>query len=61
MLEKLKALFRARATDVEYERQADTGPGVVPAGPPTGQVPPVAPVNVPAPEPPPTEDEQQPR
>ena len=59
MLEKLKALFRARGTEVEYERQADAGPGVVPVGPPTGQIPPVAPVNIPAPEPP-TEDEETP-
>jgi hypothetical protein len=48
VLERLKSLFRPRGVEVEYEAQPDVGPGVVPAGPPTGQIPPVAPVDDPA-------------
>jgi hypothetical protein len=43
LLEKLKSLFRGRGPEVEYRSQTDEGPVVVPAGPPTGQIPPAAP------------------
>jgi hypothetical protein len=47
MLERLKSLFRPRGVEVEYEHEPG-GPAVAPAGPPTGQIPPVAPVDDPA-------------
>jgi hypothetical protein len=47
VLEKLKSVFRGRGREVEYRAQTDGGPVVVPAGPPTGQIPPVAPVDDP--------------
>jgi hypothetical protein len=50
MLEWFKSLFRTRATEVEYTREADAGPAVVPAGPPTGQMPPGAPIDDPLPD-----------
>jgi hypothetical protein len=47
MLERLKSLFRPRGVEVEYEGAHQPGPVVVPAGPPTGQIPPGAPVDDP--------------
>ena len=47
VLEKLKSLFRGRGVEVEYRSQAGEGPVVVPAGPPTGQIPPGAPAGDP--------------
>jgi hypothetical protein len=47
VLERLKSLFRRRGPEVEYRSQADQGPVVIPAGPPSGQMPPVAPVDDP--------------
>lgn len=46
MLERLKSIFRG-GPDVDYRSQTDKGPVVVPAGPPGGQIPPVAPVDDP--------------
>jgi hypothetical protein len=47
LLEKLKSMFRRRRPGTDYRSQTDEGPVVVPAGPPTGQIPPVAPVDEP--------------
>jgi hypothetical protein len=48
MLERLKRLFRPKAVEVEYERRDERDAKVVPAGPPTGQMPQGAPLNDPA-------------
>jgi hypothetical protein len=50
VLERLKSVFRPREPEVEYQSQADQGPVVVPAGPPAGQIPPVAPIDDPVAE-----------
>jgi hypothetical protein len=50
VLRKFKSLFRGRGPEVEYRSQTDEGPVVVPAGPPTGQMPPVAPAGEPGAE-----------
>jgi hypothetical protein len=47
MLERLKSLLRRTGVEVEYEHEPG-GPAVLPAGPPTGQIPPVVPVDDPA-------------
>jgi len=47
LLDKLKSMFRRRGPGADYRPQRDEGPVVVPAGPPTGQIPPVAPVDDP--------------
>jgi hypothetical protein len=47
MFDWLKALFRTNGPEVEYTREPDAGPAVFPAGPPTGQIPPAAPVDDP--------------
>jgi hypothetical protein len=47
MFDWLKSLFRTNTPEVEYKREADAGPAVVPAGPPTGQMPPGAPIDDP--------------
>jgi len=47
LLEKLKSMFRRRGPGADYRSQTDEGPVVVPAGPPTGQIPPVAPLDDP--------------
>jgi hypothetical protein len=47
VLERLKSIFRGSRPEVDYRSQTDKGPVVVPAGPPSGQIPPVAPVDDP--------------
>jgi hypothetical protein len=58
VLERLKSLFRRGGPEVEYKSQADQGPVVVPAGPPAGQIPPVAPVDDPLADTKPADDER---
>jgi hypothetical protein len=47
LLERLKSIFRGRGREVDYRSQTDEGPVFIPAGPPSGQMPPVAPVDDP--------------
>jgi hypothetical protein len=58
VLERLKSVFRRRGPEVEYKSQADQGPVVIPAGPPAGQIPPVAPVDDPLADTEPADDER---
>jgi hypothetical protein len=58
VLERLKSVFRRSGPEVEYKSQADQGPVVIPAGPPAGQIPPVAPVDDPLADTEPADDKR---